>query len=98
MKLIKELPQWSLFLIISVSSLFLLYPLGSVFVPLIAIVVVSFIAFGLALYLHDGTWWKWIHLFFLPLIVLFFQFNIAPQWYLLALFLSWLIFGKVMVS
>ncbi len=98
MRYLKVIPQWVLFLSIVVCSIFLLYPLSTFFIPLISIATVSIFSFVVAFFLHDGPWWKWMHLFFLPLALLFLQFDIAPHWYLLALFISWLIFGKVMVS
>ena len=98
MQSIKTLPQWSLFLVIILLSILLLYLFSTLFSPVVAVGFVSIIAFVLAFFLHDGAWWKWIHLFFLPLVMLFLQFDIASYWYLLALVLSWLVFGRVMVS
>ncbi|QZA79159.1 class I SAM-dependent methyltransferase [Deefgea tanakiae] len=98
MSSINVFPQWLVFALICAFSFFLVIGVGSLFSSLIAIALASSISFLLAKSLHDGFWWKWIHLFFLPLIFLCLQLNIAPHWYLLALVLSWFVFGKVMVS
>jgi SAM-dependent methyltransferase len=98
MKYLRALPQWRIFAIITLTSFVFLYFIGTNFSSRIATISIPFLAFGLAIFLHDGSWWKWIHLFFLPTILIFVQLNIAPQWYLLALLICWLVFGRVMVS
>ncbi|MBM5570522.1 MULTISPECIES: class I SAM-dependent methyltransferase [Deefgea] len=98
MRVFSTMPQWLIFGVISFASLLALFVFNSFLNGLIAVSIVAFGAFLLAVYLHDGAWWRWIHLAFMPLVVFFLQFDISPNWYLLILVLSWLIFGKVMVS
>lgn len=47
---------------------------------------------------HDGWWWWIIHAFFLPLILLAQQFDIAPVWYLFGFILLWLVFSPAITS
>jgi SAM-dependent methyltransferase len=96
--MLKAVPQWLVFISISCISFFLILGFSSYFTQLVAIVFCSFLSFLLAFYLHDGAWWKWIHLVFFPLVFVCLQFDISSNWYLLAFVFSWLIFGKVMVS
>jgi SAM-dependent methyltransferase len=95
---LRALPQWRIFAIITLTSLVFLYLISTNFSSRTATISIPFLAFGLAFFMHDGSWWKWIHLFFLPTILIFVQLNIAPQWYLFALLIFWLVFGRVMVS
>lgn len=94
----RALPQWLIFSMITLVSFALLYIISTHLSARAATISIPLFAFISAFFLHDGVWWKWIHLFFLPTILIFAQLNIAPQWYLLALLLCWLIFGQVMVS
>ena len=98
MKYFRALPQWRIFAIITLTSFVFLYLISTQLSVRLATISIPFLAFGSAIFLHDGAWWKWIHLFFLPTILIFAQLKIEPQWYLLALFICWLVFGRVMVS
>ncbi|WP_288843876.1 class I SAM-dependent methyltransferase [uncultured Deefgea sp.] len=91
-------PQSAIFLLITSASLLLLYPISHFFSPLLATMIIPMAAFLAAYLLHDRFWWKWMHLCFLPLLLLFSQLNIQSYWYLFALLLCWFIFGRVMIS
>jgi len=58
----------------------------------------SFSALLMAWRWHDGWWWWIIHAFFLPLILLAQQFDIAPAWYLSGFILLWLVFSPAITS
>lgn len=92
------LPQWLVFGAILALSLGLIVILKP-FAPLpLVIAIACTSSFLIAMFWHDGSWWKWIHLLFLPLVFVFLQFELSPSWYLFAFILSWFVFGKVMVS
>ncbi len=98
MMFFKKLPQWLIFSIITLVSFLFFYIISIYLNPWVAAVLAPLIAGLLAFFWHDGAWWKWIHLFFLPAILLCAPLNISPLWYLLALLVCWLVFGQVMVS
>lgn len=47
---------------------------------------------------HREAWWHWIHLGFLPLVLLALRFNLPSYFYLIAFIVCWVIFGRIAQS
>ncbi|NHQ85338.1 class I SAM-dependent methyltransferase [Iodobacter sp. HSC-16F04] len=54
------------------------------------------LSFSAALRWHDGTWWRYIHLVFPFAVSLALLIPVDPRWYLVALLVSWMVFGGVL--
>jgi hypothetical protein len=60
--------------------------------------LIGTLAFLLASLTHQYWWWQLIHALFAPAIVLFSDFNIAPEWYLAAFVLMFLVYRGALTS
>lgn len=87
------LPQSLRFLLIQCLS-----TVSWVFIPEYALLIAPALAVLLAWFWHDGRWWLLIHAFFLPMIFLAMQLDIAPVWYLCGFFLLWLVFSPALTT
>ncbi|QLI80076.1 methyltransferase type 12 [Chitinibacter fontanus] len=65
---------------------------------LLAMCVATFSAVLLSWHWHRESWWRLIHLGFLPLVLFAQQLNLPSYLYLVAFILCWIIFGRIAQS
>jgi hypothetical protein len=53
------------------------------------------VSVGVAWRFHDEPWWYWIHLGFLPAVVVALQFDLPAYFYLIAFIVTWFVYGQI---
>ncbi|WP_052190722.1 class I SAM-dependent methyltransferase [Chitinibacter sp. ZOR0017] len=86
--------RWARFVIIQLITYLCLLVLLAAHLPsLLALGLALVVAYFLASRYYAEPWWRWIHLLFLPLIFIAQLLELPAYMYLLALAVSWFLFG-----